>query len=645
MADFGEPIPGAVPPEVIKQTNQIKLVNSATNISTKEEGASKASDRSKNRPQLSSIQETPEGFMVTTPAGYTDIGAIGSYSRAVGSQEEAERIIQDTRRNFNPRVELASLNKSFSSFHSIQIEDGDKYSVTFPALRSVSNPNLLAGTNQKTFDTWEEAKNFYLETRNNNEYLEEAVFQLKIDGIDYRFSHLNKFGQRPRLSDHPSEFSESTKVVLDFDSRNNPNPDSAYTYYKTLGIPGWQSQAFRFVEGFTKTAEGQRMIGQLGISDLRLLTPQQAARLTLEVVTRLKKYNLEEMGMAHGETESDQNSALFLLQRGLRNRDNADFKGNGVCRNFASAVKVIFEGLKTNQTKFNYLQDTHVFYESGPRADFDPTYEAQSLGVSVSLKQDKNPGHAWNSFVTVDEGGVSQAIVDATWSDFDYDTQESVKLDYTLQRMEKDVYRNLKRKDAKVDAGEAVQFYVFLLDSLPQQEGLVLDPETVTRARASDLYNSVETYVKSKYSGLTSERYDDFTLKVYKQLVDEQSLKTKTQFYLSRAMEVVRGREQALPNTTATELTRLVAEVKQDVGYFDVVTVYNLPTERVEDRLTTVRKYVKAWETANVRGYVPIRDLTFGNKEAQEAVLQSCLPQTREMILKELSKSKLDKDK
>lgn len=550
--------------------------------------------------------------------------------------QEAEQMLQNARDNFNSRVEHMSLQRSFSSFHSIQPGEGSNYTVTFPALRSLDNPNLLVGTSRKSFDTWEEAKNFYLETRNRREYPEEAVFQLKIDDVDYRFIHLNKFGQRSHLSDSPLEVPGKTKVALDFDARNTPKPESAHTYHRTLEVPGWQSQVFGFVENFTKTPEGQQMVDQLGIKDLRLLTPQQAAKLTLEVVTRLKKYSLDEMGLAHGETESDQNDALFLLQKGLRNRDNADFKGNGICRNFASTVKVVFEGLKANQTKFNYLQDTYAFYESGPRADFDPAYEAQSLNVAITLKVDKNSGHAWNSFVTVEESGVSQAVVDATWSNFDYDTQESVKLDYTLQRMEKDVYRNLRRKDVQVDTDQVAQFYIFLLDSLPQQDGLVLDAEAVARARASGLYKHIDGEIKSKYSGLRIEQYDKFALKIYKNLVDAQNLKTKTQFYLGRSMEVVRGREQGVSEVTATELTRLVAETKQDVGYFDVVTVFGLPTQRVEYRLAAVGKYVKAWETASAKGYVPIRELVFGSKEIQEAVLQACSPQAKQQLATEL---------
>src|SRR3989344_6605644 len=174
-------------------------------------------------------------------------------------------MLQNARDTFNPSVELASLQRSFSSFHSIQAGEDGKYSVTFPAFRSLDNPSLLVGTSRKSFGTWEEAKSFYLETRNQREYPEEAVFQLKVDDVDYKFSHLNKFGQRPHLSDRPLEVSEKTKAVLDFDARNAPKPEYAQTYSRTLEVPDWQSQVFGFVENFAKTPEGQKMVGQLGI--------------------------------------------------------------------------------------------------------------------------------------------------------------------------------------------------------------------------------------------------------------------------------------------------------------------------------------------------------------------------------------------
>lgn len=611
MSD-GEPIPGKAPSETVKPAAK--------------KGGSTAFN----------IQETTEGFKVTMPAGFTDIGAIGTYSKLVKSREEAEHILQRAGENLKPGIEIASLEKSFTSFHSIQPSEDGKYTVTFPALRSLDNPRLLAGTSQKSFDTWEDARNYYLETRSQREYPEDAIFQLNIDGVDYRFSHLNKFGKRPRLSDKPLEVSEQTKKVLEFDTRNTPDTESALTYYKTLEVPGWQYQVFRFVEDYSTTPEGQEMFGSLGIKDLRLLTPQQAARLSLEVVTRLKKYNLDEMDLPHGETESDQNSALFLIHRGLRERDSSDFRGNGICRNFASAVKVVFDGIKSNQTPFNYLRDTYAFYESGPRSDFDPSYVAPPLNVGLSMKQDQRPGHAWNSFITIDEGGVSQTVADATWSYFDYDTQESIKLDYTLQRMEKDVYRNLQRKDARVDIDQAAQFYLFLVDSLPQQEGLVLDTEAKSRLKSSEQFRKLNLELKSKYEGLSPDEVDNFTLEIYKKIADAKNLQSKTQFYLGRAMEVVRGREQGVSGDTATELTRIIAEKKEDVGYFDVVSIYDMPTQRPEDRSVAVKKYVKAWETAGKKGYTPVRDLIFGNKEIQEAVLHACSEETKMQLLKEL---------
>jgi hypothetical protein len=633
MKDFGEPMPGAelqeaAKSEVLDQENTEQIVD-------KESGDEGRNDSTSSF--FFDIQENEGKYKVTSPGGYTDIGAIASYSRTVDSREEAERILQEAKGNFNPRVEAMSLQKSFTTFHSIKATEDGKYFVTFPGLRSLDNPNLLVGTSSKTFDNWEEARDFYLESRNKREYPEEAVFELRMDDVDYRFLHLNNFGKETKLSEKPMEISKEARAVLDFDSRNIPDPDSAHTYYKTVEIPDWQGQIFSFIGSYSKTPEGQRLVEQLDIKDLTLLRPQQAAQLTLELVTRLKKYNLDEMGGEHGETQSDQHSALYLLHRGLREKDSDDFKGNGICRNFASTVKVVFEAIKAKQTKFNYLQDTYAFYESGSRADFDPSYEAQSQNLSLTLKTKKESGHAWNSFVTVGENDISQTVVDATWSNFDYDTLQSVKLDYTLQRMERDIYRNFKRKDVKLDAEQATQFYLFLLDSLPQQEGLVLDEEAVARIKSSNLYKGIEQDIKYKYQELSPEQFEDFTFKIYKKLVDARNLKNKTQFYLERAMELVKGRELNLSEDSAAELTRLVAEIKQDVGYFDIITVYALPTQRTEDRQAVVAKYVKAWEETNKKGYTPPANLVFRNQEIQVVVLEFCSPTTRELVQKELN--------
>jgi hypothetical protein len=207
-----------------------------------------------------------------------------------------------------------------------------------------------------------------------------------------------------------------------------------------------------------------------------------------------------------------------------------------------------------------------------------------------------------------------------------------VQLDYTLQRMEREVYRNSQDGEARPNPDEAASFYLFLIDSLPQQEGLVLDDETVARVRQSSSYRTQIDSLKGRYPGLSRGQYDEFALKVHKKLADQRAVDVKTQFYATRAMGVVRGHEVEVSEEQGTALVRLAAEVKQDVSYHEVQTAYVLSTERPDDRVAIVRKYVQGWETASKGGYVPVGDLRFADEQIQQVVLQVCSPETRRKL-------------
>ena len=578
------------------------------------------------------IKAVGDGYRVSRPALYSDIGAVGTFSVEVASRDEAEAMIARARAEFDPRTEMESLRQSFSGFHSIAREPDGSYSVTVPAFHSLDQPGLSVGTAKRSFSDWTEAKDSYMESRNQREYPEEAVFGFSVGDTTRRFVTLEQFGRTPHLADVPREISDDTKATLDFDARNHPTDPSAATYQKTLEMPGWDSQVFNFVEDYAKTSEGIEMAERLGINNLRLLTPGQAVALSLEVITRLKKYSLDDMGSENGETPADQVGVLALLHQGLHERDEDDVKGNGICRNFASGVKVVFDAVKASQTKFNYLQDTYAFYESGSRSDFDPVYEPTDRTNSLSMKQNVVVGHAWNSFVTIDEKGATQTIADATWSTVDYDTGRPVQLDYTLQRMEREVYRNCQTGEAGPSADEVASFYLFLIDSLPEQEGLVLDDETVARIRETSSYKGQVASLRERYPGLSPEQYDEFALKVHKKLVDQRAVGSKTQFYATRVMGVVKGREAEVSEEQGIALARLAAEVKQDIGYYEVKTVFDLPTARPEDRVAVAEKYVKAWERASESAYVPVGDLRFADKRIQQVVSEVCSPETRHKL-------------
>lgn len=590
---------------------------------------------------LFEIKSTDQGYSVRLPGGVSDIGVVAFRDQTFPDREAAESAILKSKAGLGAAVELESLRKSFSSFHSIGRQEDGQYEVVFPAFHSTDNPALLVGTSKRKFDSWQGARDFYLETRNRNDYPENGVFDLQIGELQYSFQNLERYGQRARLATEPMTITEATRKVIDFDKRNVPDTQSALTYYETIKTPGWEDQIFHFVENYSQSQEGKDLLSRLKITDLRLLTPHQAASLTLEMVTRLKKYSNEDIGRETGETSADQKNAIALLYSGLNNRDKTDFKGNGICRNFASAVKVVFDGLKASQTSFNYLNDTYCFYESGERADYNPMYDSPQKGVSVTIPDNKTRiGHAWNSFITIQEQGASHVVVEATWSNIDFDTQRMVNADFTLQRMEKDVFRNVSFQKHPVDMNSVVQFYAFLIDSLPQTSGVVLDDELKARVRSSTFYREQRSHIISKYPGLSEEQYDEFTLKVYKTIADQQQVENRTQHYLSRLLVCVRNKEGQVSGEHVSSLTKMIAERKKDIGYFELTSLYDLQGGSSEEKATAARKYVESWEKVNSTQNVPIGDLVFANPAIQQAILDSCSPSTRQKLEKEIENRK-----
>ena len=81
---------------------------------------------------------------------------------------------------------------------------------------------------------------------------------------------------------------------------------------------------------------------------------------------------LKDDNAAKEKTKADQNTAFEILQDGLKNRGNEDWEGNGICRNFASSVKAVFEAIKANQTDLSRLRDTYCLYEGHEKQFYKP---------------------------------------------------------------------------------------------------------------------------------------------------------------------------------------------------------------------------------------------------------------------------------
>ena len=191
------------------------------------------------------------------------------------------------------------------------------------------------------------------------------------------------------------------------------------------------------VEYLNKTPD---ILEKYAIIDHKQLTPKQAIQLASEITTRHLDYDYEQITFfgrfTKGIFDNDNDSVDELLE-----------EGEGVCRNYKAAVKVIFDALRLLQTpETTSLANTY--------ATLDGTSDFKSLFTEKSSKE-RNivDEHGWNSFYTVSPSGEVQGlVVDATWADEKGKDMENP--DYTDSRflfnLERMVIEGLLTQEQKI---------------------------------------------------------------------------------------------------------------------------------------------------------------------------------------------------
>jgi len=231
------------------------------------------------------------------------------------------------------------------------------------------------------------------------------------------------------------------------DLEDNPNRS---TYVKTKEITGWQEQVFSLVKDYVHTnSEGQKMLEALRIQSLDSLTPEQAAKLSVWFVQSVSRYTNEDVTGEPGKTAADQSTAMQLLAEGIEHKGDSGWKGNGVCRNVASNVQIVFESLKENQGDLSMLNNTYCRYVNGHDGDGYSYSRVETDFSTTTLTPEPRGGHAWNEFVTVDAtSSTSITIVDATWGLVTPDHLQ----DYTALRSSRLISELYERCEDKKDA-------------------------------------------------------------------------------------------------------------------------------------------------------------------------------------------------
>lgn len=461
------------------------------------------------------------GFDVMLPAGIdlSNERVMGFRTDHFETIEEARAAAEGTKREMSERQEYLSLEKSFGSYYKIsKTEKG--YEVTGPALRQ-KETGFLVGTYARSFETWGEAKAAYLETRSDDETLmRKPLMRVDVDKDDIvSFSDHDGFNPIVTPSENMVELPEASRK--NFEAKDSSGENK--TFQETIKEEGWQNEIYRFVQDYL-SSEGSKLQESLGIERLDALTPRQAIDLSTAIVIELTKYKQSETveaeskdGLSPSEkrdklkegTESDHSSALTLLRQGQRNKNNPDWEGNGVCRNFAAMVKSVFESVKANQTKFSRLGGTYCYISSEGYGSKRTTRRTTSIG-GIEI------GHAWNTFVSATErGGTNATIVDATWGKMDLDSKKVQNLDYTLARMEPFVYsaaEEIAKRGEEDKLGDTLDFYSLKMDRTGGGNGAEEETERVYLAtQVVDLLRKTQKVPENISEGLAADVISVYT--------------------------------------------------------------------------------------------------------------------------------------
>jgi hypothetical protein len=268
------------------------------------------------------------------------------------------------------------------------------------------------------------------------------------------FTTLDHYSPRVAPSSEPYPMPNYLEAMLT-DSGNGNR-----TYNNTIEKEGWQTELRTILADYLQNdTGGQQLVESLKIRSLSHLTPEQAVKLSAAFVQNVSRYSDDDIG-SKGLTRADQSTSADLLREGIINRKDADWKGNGVCRNVASNVKAVFEALKGTQTELSMLNNTYVVYSAG--LDGDGYADSRPDPFSISFAQ--RSGHAWNTFVTVDKTGSAVAtIVDATWA-LDMDAGSAIKhLDRTEVRAVGQLMQLFEQSEVKTEAFVGLTEYVKML--------------------------------------------------------------------------------------------------------------------------------------------------------------------------------------
>jgi len=557
---------------------------------------------------LYDINEGEGGFEVVLPGLFDEKREliVGTRRDSFSTREEAEQAIERSREANRVLFERASLKKTYQKhFFRIDETKEGKFRVVLPGLVDSKN-GYYVGTSYKEFASWDEAKEHFLQSRKNEEKLTQKPLLEVQTGENEKiaFSQLDAFNPRVAPSEQPHEIPESIKTYLMGKGRLDGSEPSASTYQETIKEKDWERKLFSFISTYLEK-DGAETLKELGVEHLDALTPKQAVDLATRIVIDLTKYKWSDIAedddispLELEKTGADKNTVQQLLQEGLSRKNDPSWEGNGVCRNFASSVKGVFEALKANQTRFSQLRDTYALYEGG-MDEFAPKREKEN---QMDFK--RRTGHAWNTFVTVSQEGAANAtIIDATWAKRNLDTKEVEGLDHTLLRMEPVVHaigQNLTEttpnKEEQLD--HLLSYYALKIEGSNQNQTEItsldkLDEKDKISFRDIAIKNFGEKY---DLTNVSEDQLVALGQRFNAEIRKMQGQEREKEFFVTRAVELMKkqGVPKDLPKVLAEAINQEYQKIAGDADKTEIETIYKISQNNSGvDFGTILRSYLK----------------------------------------------------
>lgn len=415
-------------------------------------------------PKKSRYIKTDDGkYRVTFPA-MIDLktgNGVGMTRRDFDTPEEAEEFLNnlESPKDMMKEYELLHLVKSPSEIK--KTTDGGYDMRRIGKVLKIRNHDALL-TAPYHADSLDEVASVMQDNSRKIERVDGQEFlALELADTKLSFSTFDNFEPSASLETEAAPVPETVKRLLSRDT------DGYKTYQKTLEDPEWKTKLFMDLQGQLdrKDSLAQKIAKKYRIknNDLRGITPKQAIGFTSELVMATTLYDYD--ATDGRDNPADRMSVSEMLHHGLDGIRYNNRKPLGVCRNFASMERAIFESIKAGQGELNQLRNTYIFTMGSD--------ERIEYGDFAPDKYD-DAGHAWNNYIQVSHDGTKADMIltDVTWGKYDLKTGRTVGFDQSSERTVAVVHKIEKKlPDTEAANRERIRIMRYYADSMNQPGG------------------------------------------------------------------------------------------------------------------------------------------------------------------------------